>query len=156
MKIILRQDVDELGLEGDVVGVAKGYARNYLIPKSIAVEATSQNVKAFQMQGKKIEARRLKAKEEAERLREKMEEIVVTFLHKAGEEGKLYGSVTSMDIASRLEDKGILVDRRKIVLEKPIKTLGEFQIPIKIYPSVTGSIKVIVDSEKDPEKAKAE
>ncbi len=156
MKIILKQDVDELGLEGDVVGVAKGYARNYLIPQSIAVEATTQNMKAFQMQSKKIDARRLKAKEEGERLKEKIEEIVVTFLHKAGEEGKLYGSVTSMDIASRLEDQGIVVDRRKIVLEKPIKTLGEFKVPIKIYPGVTGSLKVMVDPEKNPEKTNAE
>ena len=147
MKVILRQDVDELGLEGDIVDVTKGYARNYLIPKGTAVEATPQNMKTFQLQSKKIEARRLKAQEQAERLREKMEGLVITFLHKAGEEGKLYGSVTSMDIASQLEAQGIVVDRRKVVLEKPIKALGEFQVPVKIYPGVTGSLKVIVDPE---------
>ena len=152
MKVILRQDMDELGLEGDIVDVTKGYARNYLIPKSIAVEATPQNIKTFQLQNKKIEARRLKAQEQAERLREKMEGLVITFLHKAGEEGKLYGSVTSMDIASQMEAQGIVIDRRKVVLEKPIKALGEFQVPVKIYPGVTGSLKVIVD----PETAKEE
>jgi len=152
MKVILRQDVDELGLEGDIVDVTKGYARNYLIPKSIAVEATPQNIKTFQLQNKKIEARRLKAQEQAERLREKMEGLVITFLHKAGEEGKLYGSVTGMDIASQLETQGIVVDRRKVVLEKPIKVLGEFQVPVKIYPGVTGSLKVIVSPETPKEE----
>ncbi|NQU13724.1 MAG: 50S ribosomal protein L9 [Desulfobacteraceae bacterium] len=152
MKVILRQDVDELGLEGDIVDVTKGYARNYLIPKSIAVEATPQNIKTFQLQNKKIEARRLKAQEQAERLREKMEGLVITFLHKAGEEGKLYGSVTGMDIASQLETQGIVVDRRKVVLEKPIKVLGEFQVPVKIYPGVTGSLKVIVNPETPKEE----
>jgi large subunit ribosomal protein L9 len=148
MKIILRQDVDELGLEGDVVNVAKGYARNYLIPKRIAVEASPQNMKAFQLQRRKFEAKRLKAREDAERLRERMEGVVITFLQKAGEDGKLYGSVTSMDIASGLEKQGIVVDRRKVVLERPIKALGEFKVPVKIYPKVTGSVKVIVDPEK--------
>jgi len=152
MEIILRQDVDELGLEGDIVGVTKGYARNYLIPKGIGVEATPQNIKTFQLQSKKIEARRLKAQGQAERLREKMEGLVITFLHKAGEEGKLYGSVTGMDIASQLEAQGIVVDRRKVVLEKPIKALGEFQVPVKIYPGVTGSLKVIVDPETPREE----
>ena len=152
MKVILRQDMDELGLEGDIVDVTKGYARNYLIPKSIAVEATPQNIKTFQLQGKKIEARRLKAQEQAERLREKMGGLVITFLHKAGEEGKLYGSVTSMDIASQMEAQGIVIDRRKVVLEKPIKALGEFQVPVKIYPGVTGSLKVIVSPETPKEE----
>jgi len=152
MKIILKQDADGLGLEGDIVGVTRGYARNFLIPKGIAVEASPQNIKAFQLQSKKIDARRLKAKEQAGRLREKMEGVVITFLHKAGEEGKLYGSVTSMDIASQLERQGIVVDRRKVVLEKPIKALGEFQVPVKIYPGVTGLLKVIVDPEKGKEE----
>ncbi len=147
MRIILRQDVDELGLEGDIVDVAKGYARNYLIPKSIAIEASAQNIKVSQLQSKKIEAKRLKAKEQAERLKERMEEVELTFLQKAGEEGKLYGSVTSMDIASELEKQGIVIDRRKVVLEKPIKALGSFQVPVKIYPGITGSLKVIVAPE---------
>jgi len=149
MRIILKQDVDNLGLEGDIVEVAKGYARNYLIPGDIAVEASPQNVKAFEQHRKKIEVKRLRAKEEAEKLKQALEEIVVSFTQKAGEEGKLYGSVTSMDIASQLETKGVVIDRKKILLEKPIKTLGEFEVPIKIYPEVTGLVKVTVGPQEE-------
>jgi large subunit ribosomal protein L9 len=151
MKIILRQDADELGLEGDIVHVANGYGRNYLIPKGIALEATPQNKKAFELQRKKIEVRRLKAREEAENLKLKVEGIVIALSQKAGEEGKLYGSVTSMDIASGLEKQGIVIDRRKILLEKPIKTLGEFEVPVKIYPEVIAEIKVLVAPEEGKE-----
>ena len=151
MKIILRQDVDELGLEGDIINVANGYGRNYLIPKGIALEATPQNRKALELQRKKIEVRRVKARGEAEKLKQKVEEIVITLSQKAGEEGKLYGSVTSMDIASDLEKKGIVIDRRKILLEKPIKTLGEFEVPVKIYPEVIAAIKVVVAPEEGKE-----
>jgi large subunit ribosomal protein L9 len=149
MKVILRQNVDDLGLEGDLADVAKGYARNYLIPKGIALEATPQNLKAFETQKKKIEVRKLKAREEAERIKKRMTGIVITLSQKAGEEGKLYGSVTSMDIASQLERQGIVIDRRKIGLEKPIKTLGEFLVPIKIYHDVTSSVTVVVEPEHE-------
>lgn len=152
MEIILRQDVDELGLEGDIVNVAKGYARNYLIPKGIALEASPQNIKAFELQRKKIEVKRLKAREEAEKLKQELDGMVITFSQKAGEEGKLYGSVTTMDIASHLEKKGIVINRRKVALEKPIKTVGEFEVPVKIYPEVTGSVRVVVAPEKEKEE----
>ena len=152
MKIILRQDVDELGLEGDIVDVANGYARNYLIPKGIGLEATPQNIKGLELQRKKIEVRRLRAKEEAEKLKQELEGMEVTFSQKAGEEGKLYGSVTTMDIASYLEGLGIVIDRRKIHLDKPIKSLGEFEVQVKIYPEVTGSVKVIVVPEEEQEE----
>ena len=132
MEVILRQDLDELGLEGDIVNVAKGYARNYLMPKGLALEASPQNIKSLELQRKKIEVRRLKARENAEKVKQQIEEMEITFEHKAGEEGKLYGSVTSMDIASHLESKGIIIDRKKIVLEKPIKELGEFIAKVKI------------------------
>jgi large subunit ribosomal protein L9 len=148
MEVILRRDMDELGLEGDIVDVAKGYARNYLLPKGIALEASRQNIKALELQRKKIEVRRLKAKEDAHDLKREIEGMEITFSLKAGEEGKLYGSVTSMDIASQLEKQGLVVDRRKIILEKPIKTLGEIEVPIRIYPEVTGSIKVVVVPEE--------
>ena len=148
MEVILTQDFDELGLEGDVVNVAKGYGRNYLIPQGIAIEATPQNRKAMELKSKKIEVRRLKVKADAETLKERMESLVVSLSQKAGEEGKLYGSVTSMDIASALENQGISIDKRKIVLEKPIKTLGEFDIPVKIYPEVTANLKVTVNPEE--------
>jgi len=152
MEVILRKDYDKLGLEGKVVNVTKGYARNYLIPKGIALEASSQNLKAFEMQRKKVEVNRLKAREDAEGLKQKMDRILLTFSLKAGEEGKLYGSITSMDIASHLEKQGIVIDRRKILLEKPIKTVGEFDISIKIHPEVTGFVKVVVVPEQEEEK----
>ena len=148
MEVILTQDFDELGLEGDVVNVAKGYGRNYMIPQGIAIEATPQNRKAMELKSKKIEVRRLKVKADAETLKERMESLVVSLSQKAGEEGKLYGSVTSMDIASALENQGISIDKRKIVLEKPIKTLGEFDIPVKIYPEVTANLRVTVNPEE--------
>jgi large subunit ribosomal protein L9 len=148
MRIILRQDMDSLGLEGDIVDVANGYARNYLIPKGIALVVNKQNIKLLETQRKKIEVKRLKAKEQAEKIKEKIAEMVVTISQKAGEEDKLYGSVTTMDIASRLEKQGIAIDRRKIALSKPIKTLGEFEVPVKLYPEVTGSIKVVVTPEE--------
>ena len=150
MKVILQKDMDELGLEGDIVNVANGYARNYLIPKEMALEANTSNIKAFELKKKKIEIRRIKAREEAEKVKLQLGEIVLSFSHKAGKEGKLYGSITSMEITSQLQEQGIEIDRRKILLEKPIKTLGEFEVPVKIYPEVTGSLKVVVlPEEKD-------
>ena len=148
MKIILRQAMDTLGLEGDTVDVANGYARNYLIPKGIALEANIQNVKLLETQRKKIEIKRLKAKEEAEKIKEKLADVMITISQKAGDEDKLYGSVTNMDIAAHLEKQGILIDRKKISMDKPIKALGEYEVPISLYPEVTGSIKVTVVPEK--------
>ena len=152
MEVILQQDLDELGLEGDIVKVAQGYARNYLIPRGIAMEASSQNIKALELKRKKIEVKRLKAKESAEQVKQQIEAIDITIEHKSGEEGKLYGSVTRKDIAAHLEAKGIVVDRKKIVLEKPIKELGEYKATVKIYPEVTGEVKVNVVSEKEEEE----
>ena len=151
MRIILRQDVDELGLEGDIVDVANGYGRNYLIPKGMGLEASPQNIKTLELQSKKIEVRRVKAREAAEKIKQKVEGTVLTFSQKSGEEGKLYGSVTSMDIASGLEKQDIVIDRRKILLEKPIKSLGEFEVPVKIYPEITALIRVVVESSEEKE-----
>lgn len=144
MKIILTQDMDNVGLAGEILAVAKGYARNYLFPRGFALEANEKNIKLTEMQRNKIEIKRLKAQEDAEKAKEKMNDMVVTIAQKAGEEDKLYGSVTSMDIAEQLEKRGVSLDRRKIILDKPIKTLGEFKVPIKLHPQVTADIKVIV------------
>lgn len=149
MEVILKKDIDDLGLEGDIVNVAKGYARNFLIPKGMAMEASPQNIKVIEQQKKKIEVRRLKAKGEAEKLQTQLETVQLTFSQKAGEEGKLYGSVTTMDIAEGLEKKGVVIDRRKIVLDKPIKSLGEFDVPVKIYPGVNGTVKIVVMPEEE-------
>ena len=149
MKIILRQDMDTLGLEGDIVDVANGYARNYLIPKGFALEANTQNVKLLETQRKKIEIKRLKAKEEAEKIKEKLGDVMVTISQKAGEEDKLYGSVTSSEIADLLTEKGFDIDRRKIVLDEPIKTIGTFEVAVKLHKQVTGKVKLVVAAESE-------
>ena len=149
MQVILMQDMDDLGLEGDIVAVAKGYGRNYLVPQGMALLATRENITALGMQRKKIEMKRVKVRQEAEAFRENMDGTVLSFAQKAGAEGKLYGSVTSMDIAAALEEKGIVIDRRKIVLEKPVKEVGEFDVDVKIYPEVVGTVKIVVTAEKE-------
>lgn len=145
MKVILMQDVDSLGLEGDIVEVARGYARNYLVPQGISVEATNGNLKILEARKKKIMAKRMKDKEGAERIKEKISQVVLNIKSKAGEEGKLYGSVTSRDIAQELENNDVIVDRKKIIIEEPIRNLGEYEVSIKLYPEVLAQIKVIVE-----------
>jgi len=144
MKVILTQDMDSLGLAGEIVDVARGYARNYLIPKKIALDATEDNIKRTETQRKTIEVKRVKLKEDAQKIKERLAEVMISIAQKVGEEDKLYGSVTSMNIADELEKQGITIDRRKIILDKPIKSLGEFSVPIKLHPQVTASIKVTV------------
>ena len=148
MKVILTQDSDVLGMAGNIVNVSEGYARNYLIPRAMALVANKQNIKFMGMQKKKIETKRLKEKEDAEKVQEKIQEMVITIAQKAGEEGKLYGSVTNMDIVAQLEKQGVVIDRRKIVLDTPIKALGEFGASIRLHPEVTVSIKVNVIPEE--------
>jgi len=144
MKVILTQDMDSLGLAGEIVEVARGYARNYLIPKKVALEATEDNIKRTETQRKNIEIKRIKLKEDAQKIKERLAEVTISIAQKVGEEDKLYGSVTTMNIADELEKQGITIDRRKIILDKPIKSLGEFSVPIKLHPQVTASIKVTV------------
>jgi large subunit ribosomal protein L9 len=144
MKVVLTQDMESLGLGGEIVNVAKGYARNYLIPQGMALEATEQNIKLTEMQRKNIEIKRIKAKEDALKVKERLSGISVTIAQKVGEEDKLYGSVTTMDIADQLEKQGITVERRRMVLDKPIKSLGEFAVTVKLHPDVSASIKVVV------------
>ena len=149
MKIILMQDFESLGYEGDIVDVAKGYARNYLIPKGVAVEANDSRLKALELRKEKIMAKRMEDKGAAERAKEKISQVTVTVRRKAGEEDKLYGSVTSRDIAQELEGEGIIVDRRKIVIDETIRVLGEFEVPIKLHPEVIATIKVVVEREEE-------
>lgn len=149
MKIILMQDFESLGFEGDTVDVARGYARNYLIPKGVAIEVTNSNLKALELRKEKIMAKRMKDKEDAEKARERISQITVMIKAKAGEEGKLYGSVTSRDIAQELEKEGVEVDRRKIIIDEAIRTLGEFAVPIKLHQEVVATIKVVVEKEED-------
>jgi len=148
MKVILLGDLETLGYEGDIADAARGYARNYLIPKGLAIEASEANLKALEMRRKKILAKRTKDKEEAEGVREKLSEITVRVKAKAGEEGKLYGSVTTRDIAQQLDAQGVEIDRRKIIIDEAIRSLGEFQVPIKLHPEVVATIKVVVEGEE--------
>jgi large subunit ribosomal protein L9 len=143
------QDFESLGLEGDIVDVANGYARNYLIPKGIAVRSDNATLKTLETRKEKIMVRRMKDKKSAEQVGEKISQMIVNLRRKSGEEDRLYGSVTSRDIAQELEKGGVVIDRRKIVLEGAIRTLGEFDVSVKLYPEVIARLKVVVDKEEE-------
>jgi len=145
MIVILVKDVKGIGKAGDVVKVSDGYARNMLIPKGMATEATEGNVKNLEKQKAIQEANRQKELGEAKALADKIAQSKVTILTKSGEGGKLFGSITSKDIAEALADQHkITIDKRKFVLENPIKHTGDFEIDIKIYPEVIAKLKVTV------------
>jgi large subunit ribosomal protein L9 len=147
MEVILKEDVPKLGSRGDVVKVAEGYGRNYLLPRKLAIAATSGN-KAVVEQMKAASVRRsAKEKAQAEELSKQFDGLSVSFTRKAGEQEQLFGSVTSGDIAEALEKKGFNVDRRKIQLHEPLKTLGEFVVPIKLHKDVTTHLKVVIGKE---------
>ncbi|HYK90893.1 MAG TPA: 50S ribosomal protein L9 [Acidobacteriota bacterium] len=150
MKVILKQDIDKLGKTGDVVKVAPGYGRNYLIPRKIAVEATPGNLKITEIEKLSAARRDQRDKQAASLLAHEIVKLVVTIRRKAGEGGTLYGSVTALDIADYLITHKIDVDKRKIQLEDPIKTIGEYQVPIRLHREVTAPIKVIVEAEAEP------
>jgi large subunit ribosomal protein L9 len=149
MKIILKQDVEKLGKAGDVVKVAPGYGRNFLIPKHIAVEATPGNVKIMEIERLTQAKRDQRDKQAASLLAREIVKVVVTIQRKAGEGGTLYGSVTPIDIADFLVTHKIDIDKRKIQLEEPIKTVGEYQVPIRLHREVTVPIRVIVEAEPE-------
>jgi large subunit ribosomal protein L9 len=155
MEVILKEDVDNLGLRGEVVKVADGYGRNYLLPRKLAMQATAAN-KAVIEQMKAAAARRSATeKAKAQELVAKLAPVVVSFTRKSGENGHLFGSVTSADIAAGLGEQGFEVDRRKIQLSEPLKTVGDFSVPIKLHREVTAQIKVKVLAE-NAEEAPAE
>ena len=160
MEVILKEDVPNLGLRGDVVKVAEGYGRNYLLPRNMAMQATAAN-KAVIEQMKAAAARRSASeKAQAEELAAKLEPVELSFVRKSGEAGHLFGSVTSADIANELEAKGFDVDRRKIQLSDPLKTVGDVVVGIRLHREVTAHIKVKVvaeaQEEETAEEAKAE
>ena len=156
MEVILKEDVNNLGSRGDVVKVADGYARNYLLPRKLAMQATAAN-KAIVEQMKGAAARRSATeKAQAEIVLSQLEPVVLSFTRKSGVEGHLFGSVTSADIAAELATKGFEVDRRKIVLGEPLKTVGESKVAIKLHREVTAHITVKVLAEATEEVAAAE
>ncbi len=147
MEIILRQDYEQLGKTGDIVTVKDGFARNYLIPKGIAYVATKVNKKRLENELQMQNWRKEKEKRAAEELAKKLETVSCTIPVQVGEEDKLFGSVTSHNIADALAALGYEVDRRKIQLEEPIKSLGIYSVPIKLHPDVTATVKVWVVKE---------
>jgi large subunit ribosomal protein L9 len=156
MEVILKEDVLNLGHRGDVVKVADGYGRNYLLPRKLALQATLEN-KAVIEQMKNASVRRSASeKVQADELLAKLEPLELTFTRKSGESGQLFGSVTSADIASDLAAKGFEVDRRKIALNEPLKTLGDHSVAIKLHREVTAHLKVKVVAEAGSETPAAE
>jgi large subunit ribosomal protein L9 len=144
MKIILREDIASLGKCGEVIEVKPGYARNYLIPKNLAIPATEGNLKAINEVTKQKELRENKKKRESLKLRQAIEKISCTAEVNVGEEDKVFGSVTTQDIAVLLKEKGFDIDKKKIELENPIKALGVYTLPIKLHPEVVANLKVWV------------
>jgi large subunit ribosomal protein L9 len=142
MKVILREDVDTLGRMGDLVNVSDGYARNFLIPKRKAVEATTKSVKVVEHEKRLIADKARKIKKEFETLAERINGMPITISVQVGEEGKLFGSVTNKDIAEALSKEGIEIDKRKIQLESPLKEVGSFSIPIQVYHDVKAHLKL--------------
>jgi large subunit ribosomal protein L9 len=147
MQVILIEDVPSLGKAGEAVKVSDGYGRNYLIPRKKAILATEKNVKTLEHQKREVQQRMGKQKKDVEKIAERIGTLSCTFVKAVGESGKLFGSVTSMEIESYLKENGIDVDRKKIQLDEPIKNLGMFTVPIKLLPEVTAHLKVWVVQE---------
>jgi large subunit ribosomal protein L9 len=146
LKVILRQDVAELGQSGDIVSVKPGYARNFLLPRGMAYEATNANIKQLEEENRRGEARSKQQYLEARRRASQLEAVSLTFHANAGDEGKLFGSITSADIAERLKEQGLdfEVDKRDIEIEEPIKALGVYNVPVRLHTDVKPEIKVWV------------
>jgi large subunit ribosomal protein L9 len=144
MKVILRKDYETLGKIGDVVAVKDGYARNYLLPRQIAYRATTSSLRALEEEKKQHERQDQKQLKDAEKVGSELEKISITIAMKVGEDDKLFGSVTSQMIADALKEKGFTVDKRTIELEEPIKTLGIFEVPVKLHTKISAKAKVWV------------
>ena len=147
MEVILRQDVQSLGKAGEMVRVKPGYARNFLLPKGLAFEATEGNKKRIAAESKARDTRLASEKSEASALADRLGAATVSLKGKAGEEGKLFGSITAQDIADGLKAQGLEVDRRRIELEHPIKTLGFHSVAVRLHPDVHAEVKVNVVAE---------
>jgi large subunit ribosomal protein L9 len=147
MKVILMRDVDHVGEVGDIVDVADGYGRNFLIPRGFAVAATAKNKRQLEHEQRLREHRMLRVRKDAQTLAEQLQAVACRFARKAGEEGKLFGSVTSMDIAEALKGSGFEVDRRDIQLDQPLKSLGEFAVPVRLPAATSAMLKVTITAE---------
>ncbi len=155
MEVILKEDINKLGHRGDVVKVAEGYGRNYLIPKKLAIEATAGNKAVIEQMKAAAVRKSAKEKGSAEQLGNQLDGVVVEFTRKSGEHDQLFGSVTSSDIAHALEAKGFNIDRRKISLDVPLKAVGTFDVPVKLHREVTVNVKAVVKKEAEEVAAPA-
>jgi large subunit ribosomal protein L9 len=144
MKVLLKQDVKSIGKKGEMLEVKEGYARNFLIPNGLAVEASGGALKQAQQQQQTVERQKAKEKAEAQALADKLKGTTLTLRHKAGEEGRLFGSITSAEIAGALKEKGLEIDKKQIVLEEPIRLVGAHQVKVKLHPEVSGILPVNV------------
>ena len=148
MEVILREDVDKVGARGSVVKVADGYARNFLLPKRLAVPATEANKKIVEQEREAYLRREAKAASDAQGLGQLLSNVTLTFRQKVGENNQLFGSVTAKDIADALEGQKFHIDRRKVQLDEPIRTLGEHQVNLRLHRDVSTPIKVVVEPEQ--------
>jgi large subunit ribosomal protein L9 len=148
MEVILREDVDKLGNRGQVVKVAAGYARNFLLPKRLAVAATASNKKIIEQERQAHLRKDAKLEVEAQDLAKLINGVTVTIKQKAGENDQLFGSVTTKDVADALAAQNYIIDRRKVVLDEPIKQLGEFKVPVRLHKDVTAEVTVVVAKEE--------
>lgn len=146
-KVLLREDVDDLGARGEIVRVRSGYARNYLLPRNLAVEATAGNVKGIESERAALLKKEAKERSSAEAQSQQMGSLELEFKRKAGEQGLLYGSVTSMDVAEALRERGYEIDRHRIHLREPLKRVGEYTVPVRLHREVTIDLKVRVAPE---------
>src|SRR4030095_5469686 len=149
MEVILRETIDSLGRAGQVVKVANGYARNYLLPRKLAYVATPGNMKVIEFERKSLLRKEAKQKEDSEKLQQILDKVEITIRRKVGEHNTLYGSVTNADVADELEKKGFQVEKRKIHMDDHIKQLGEFEIPIRLFKDVTAAVKLKVEAETE-------
>ena len=149
MEVILKEDVNKLGQRGDVVKVADGYGRNFLLPKKLAMEATAANKVVIEQMKQAAVRQSAREKSEAELLVKQLNQVELVFKRKVGENDHLFGSVTSAEIAQQLEQKGFNIDRRKLQLEEPLRQLGEFHVPVKLHREVTAHVKVTVRAEEE-------
>ena len=144
MKVILKENVEHLGSIGDIVKVAPGYARNFLLPKGFAIEATEKNAKALEHTKRHLEYKKNRVLEAARLLAGKIERISLSIAHQAGADDRLFGAVTNMELAEHLKANGVEIDRKRIVLAEPIKHVGDFTAVIKLHPEVSATLKVSV------------
>jgi large subunit ribosomal protein L9 len=149
MEVILKEDVSNLGHRGDVVKVAEGYGRNYLLPHKLAIEATQANKAVIEQMKASAVRKSAVEKADSEALAKQLDAVSLTFHRKAGEKDHLFGSVTSSDIADALEQKGFNIDRRKIQLNEPLKSVGDFEVPVRLHREVVSKVKVSVQKEAE-------